>query len=78
MFACVESLQPRQPNRVMSSTVSLPNHTFNYALFALSKEKKKKTNQDELTDLGLQWSRVRRYIFSHSHNIVKIKTNLHI
>ena len=26
-FACVV-LRPSQPNRVMSSTVSLPNHTF--------------------------------------------------
>ena len=25
---CVEVLRPRQPNGVMSSTVSLPNHTF--------------------------------------------------
>ena len=32
MFVClfvgVEVLQPSQPNGVMSSTVSLPNHTF--------------------------------------------------
>ena len=28
LFVCVEVLQPRQPNGVMSSTVSLPNHTF--------------------------------------------------
>ena len=27
-FVCVEVLQPSQPNRVMSSAVSLPNHTF--------------------------------------------------
>ena len=25
---CVEVLQPSQPNNVMSSAVSLPNHTF--------------------------------------------------
>ena len=25
---CVEVLQPSQPNGVMSSAVSLPNHTF--------------------------------------------------
>ena len=25
---CVEVLRPSQPNGVMSSTVSLPNHTF--------------------------------------------------
>ena len=25
---CVEVLRPGQPNRVMSSVVSLPNHTF--------------------------------------------------
>ena len=25
---CVEVLRPNQPNGVMSSTVSLPNHTF--------------------------------------------------
>ena len=25
---CVEVLQPSQPNRVMSSAVSLPNYTF--------------------------------------------------
>ena len=28
MFVCVEVLQPSQPSGVMSSTVSLPNHTF--------------------------------------------------
>ena len=28
LFVCVEVLQPSQPNRVMSSAVSLPNHTF--------------------------------------------------
>ena len=27
-FVCVEVLRPSQLNRVMSSTVSLPNHTF--------------------------------------------------
>ena len=27
-FVCVEVLQPSQPNGVMSSVVSLPNHTF--------------------------------------------------
>ena len=27
-FVCIEILQPSQPNGVMSSTVSLPNHTF--------------------------------------------------
>ena len=27
-FVCVEVLQPSQPNGVMSSMVSLPNHTF--------------------------------------------------
>ena len=26
-FVCVEVLEPSQPNGVMSSTVSLPNHT---------------------------------------------------
>ena len=26
--ACVEVLRPSQPNGVMSSVVSLPNHTF--------------------------------------------------
>ena len=25
---CVEVLRPSQPNRIMSSAVSLPNHTF--------------------------------------------------
>ena len=30
-FICVEILRPSQPNRVMSSVVSLPNHTFNWA-----------------------------------------------
>ena len=29
LFVCVEVLRPSQPNRVMSSAVSLPNHTFN-------------------------------------------------
>ena len=28
MFVCVEVLRPIQPNGVMSSAVSLPNHTF--------------------------------------------------
>ena len=28
LFVCVEVLRPSQPNVVMSSTVSLPNHTF--------------------------------------------------
>ena len=27
-FVCVDVLQPSQPNGVMSSMVSLPNHTF--------------------------------------------------
>ena len=26
-FVCVEVLRPSQPNRVMSSAVTLPNHT---------------------------------------------------
>ena len=28
LFVCVEVLRPSQPSRVMSSVVSLPNHTF--------------------------------------------------
>ena len=28
LFACVDVLRPSQPNGVMSSAVSLPNHTF--------------------------------------------------
>ena len=28
VFVCVEVLRPSQPNGVMSSGVSLPNHTF--------------------------------------------------
>ena len=28
VFVCDEVLQPSQPNGVMSSAVSLPNHTF--------------------------------------------------
>ena len=28
LFVCVEVLRPSQPNGVMSSVVSLPNHTF--------------------------------------------------
>ena len=28
LFACVEVLWPSQPNEVVSSAVSLPNHTF--------------------------------------------------
>ena len=28
LFVCVEVLQPSQPTGVMSSAVSLPNHTF--------------------------------------------------
>ena len=28
LFVCVEVLRPSQPNGVMSSTVSLPNHMF--------------------------------------------------
>ena len=30
LFVCVEVLQPSQPNRVMYSAVSLPNHTFTW------------------------------------------------
>ena len=29
IFVCVEVLRPSQPNGVMSSMVSLPNHTYN-------------------------------------------------
>ena len=32
MFVCVEVLRPSQPNGVMSSAVSLPNHTFVHAI----------------------------------------------
>ena len=28
LFVCVEVLWPSQPNGIMSSAVSLPNHTF--------------------------------------------------
>ena len=28
LFVCVEVLRPSQPNGVISSVVSLPNHTF--------------------------------------------------
>ena len=28
LFVCIEVLRPSQPNGVMSSVVSLPNHTF--------------------------------------------------
>ena len=28
MFVCVDVLRPSQPNRVMSSAISLPNHMF--------------------------------------------------
>ena len=28
MFVCVDILRPSQPNGVMSSVVSLPNHAF--------------------------------------------------
>ena len=28
LFVCVEDLRPSQPNGVMSSAVSLPNHTY--------------------------------------------------
>ena len=28
LFVCVEVLRPSQPNGVMSSAVSLPNHSF--------------------------------------------------
>ena len=28
LFVCVEVLRPNQPNGVMSSAISLPNHTF--------------------------------------------------
>ena len=28
LFVCVEVLRPGQPNEVLSSAVSLPNHTF--------------------------------------------------
>ena len=35
-FVCVEVLRPSQPNGVMSSAVSLPNHTFYWAGLVLS------------------------------------------
>ena len=35
LFVCVEVLQPSQPNGVMSSAVSLPNHTFTGQLIPL-------------------------------------------
>ena len=28
LFVCVEDLRPSQPSGIMSSAVSLPNHTF--------------------------------------------------
>ena len=31
LFICVKVLRPTQPIMVMSSTVSLPNHTFSWA-----------------------------------------------
>ena len=36
LFVCVEVLRPSQSNRVMSSAVSLPNHTFTGQLSPLS------------------------------------------
>ena len=36
LFVCVEVLWPSQPNRVMSSAVSLPNHTFTGQVCPLS------------------------------------------
>ena len=35
MFVCVKVLRPSQPNGVMSSAVSLPNHIFTAAGFVL-------------------------------------------
>ena len=35
MIVCVEVLRPSQPNGVMSSAVSLPNHTFNFVADAV-------------------------------------------
>ena len=35
LFVCVKVLQPSQPNGVMSSLVSLPNHTFTGQAFVL-------------------------------------------
>ena len=36
LFVCVEVLRPSQPNGVMSSVVSLPNHTFTGQAWAWS------------------------------------------
>ena len=36
MFVCVEVLRPGQPKLIMSSAVSLPNHTFTGRLSPLS------------------------------------------
>ena len=36
LFVCVEVLRPSQPNGVMSSAVSLPNHMFTGQLSPLS------------------------------------------
>ena len=33
-FVCVEVLRPSQPNGVMSSAVSLPNHTFTWQAYS--------------------------------------------
>ena len=35
LFVCVEVLRPSQPNGVMSSAVSLPNHTFTGQVYPL-------------------------------------------
>ena len=37
-FVCVDVLRPSQPNRVMSSAVSLPNHTFTGQALTSSKQ----------------------------------------
>ena len=44
MFVCVEVLRPSQPNGVMLSVVSLPNHTFTgQAYFYVNSEDPYKT-----------------------------------
>ena len=50
-FVCVEVLRPSQPNGVMSSMVSLPNHTFT----GQAKSSKRLTSIVHILSLEIVW-----------------------
>ena len=51
LFVCVEVLQPSQPNGVMSSAVSLPNHTFTWQAGSFGTHERRYFFSDEVIKL---------------------------